>query len=224
MKVLLVEDDKNTLLYLQKGLSENGFIVDTASDGETADQLLSSVDFDIVILDVMLPGKNGWEILECLRKRGKTTPVLFLTASDQISDRLKGFSLGADDYLVKPFSFSELLARLRAVLRRSTIIRSDNIRIADLEIDFIHHKVSRAGKTIDLRPKEFALLSLLARRKTEILSRTYIAEHVWDMNFQGETNVVDVHIRRLRMRVDDPFEKKLIHTVRGVGYVLEEKS
>ncbi|MBF0502215.1 MAG: heavy metal response regulator transcription factor [Candidatus Riflebacteria bacterium] len=204
MKILVAEDDKNTFLFLQKGLTENGFVVDQAADGETAIHLLSSTEFDIVILDVMLPEKDGWEVLEDLRKRGKSTPVIFLTARDKVEDRLKGFDLGADDYLVKPFAFSELLARLRALLRRSASHRSDTLRIADLEIDLLRHKATRGGKQIDLRPKEFALLSLLARRAGETLSRTYIAEQVWEMNFQGETNVVDVHIRRLRISVDEP--------------------
>ena len=171
----------------------------------------------------MLPGRDGWSIMENLRKEGSLTPVLFLTARDTVQDRVRGLELGADDYLVKPFAFSELLARVRSVLRRGPTRQLGPIKIADLEIDLTAHRVSRAGKRLDLTPKEFALLSLLARRVGEVLSRTLIAEQIWDMNFDSDSNVVDVHVRRLRMKVDDPFESKLIHTVRGVGYVLEER-
>ena len=171
----------------------------------------------------MLPGRDGWSIMENLRKEGSLTPVLFLTARDTVQDRVRGLELGADDYLVKPFAFSELLARVRSVLRRGPTRQLGPIKIADLEIDLTAHRVSRGGKRLDLTPKEFALLSLLARRVGEVLSRTLIAEQIWDMNFDSDSNVVDVHVRRLRMKVDDPFESKLIHTVRGVGYVLEER-
>ena len=223
MKILVAEDDKNTLSYLSKGLSQSGFAVECAQDGEIASHLLDTVEFDIVILDVMLPGKTGWEVCDALRKSGKLTPVLFLTARDQVQDRLKGFELGADDYLVKPFAFSELLHRIREILRRSSNVRSDTIQIADLEVDFVRHKATRGGKVLNLRPKEFALLGLLLRRSGEVLSRTFIAEQIWDINFAGETNVVDVQVSRLRIVVDDPFPKKLIHSVRGIGYVLENR-
>jgi two-component system copper resistance phosphate regulon response regulator CusR len=172
----------------------------------------------------MLPQRDGWSILAELRRSGKQTPVLFLTARDAVPDRVKGLELGADDYLVKPFAFSELLARVRSVLRRRAGKAPDVLRIGDLEVDLLRHKATRGGKRLDLTAKQFALLALLARRSGEVLSRTLIAEQVWDMNFDSDTNVVDVHVRRLRAKVDDPFEQKLIHTVRGAGYVLEERS
>jgi two-component system copper resistance phosphate regulon response regulator CusR len=223
MKILLVEDDANTVLYLQKGLAENGFVVDVANGGETALHLASTADYDLVILDVMLPGHDGWAVLKELRRIGKQMPVVFLTARDAVEDRVKGLEAGADDYLVKPFAFSELLARIRTVLRRSSVPQQPLLRIADLEIDLMRHRATRAGKHLDLRPKEFALLELLARRSGEVLSRTFIAEQVWEMNFVSDSNVVDVHVRRLRKELDDPFDRKLIHTVWGSGYVLEDR-
>lgn len=223
MKVLLVEDDQNTVLYLVQGLTENGFIVDVAGRGEEALHLARANQYDVIVLDVMLPGGDGWYVVQELRKGSSRVPVLFLTARDSVEDRVRGLELGADDYLVKPFAFSELLARMRSLLRRSAQVTSEMLRIADLEIDLVRHKVHRGGNPLDLRPKEFALLTLLARRSGEVLSRTFIAEQVWDMNFQGESNVVDVHVRRLRARVDEPFDRKLIHTVWGVGYVLEDR-
>jgi two-component system copper resistance phosphate regulon response regulator CusR len=223
MHILIVEDDKKTAAYLSKGLSESGFIVDTTDKGEEGLRLACTLDYDLIILDVMLPGRDGWSVITEIRRIGKQTPVLFLTARDSVQDRVKGLELGADDYLVKPFAFSELLARTRSILRRSPVRQPEILRISDLEIDLLRHKATRGGKHLDLTPKEFALLSLLARRTGEVLSRTLIAEQVWDMNFDSDTNVVDVAVRRLRRKVDDPFEKKLIHTVRGVGYVLEDK-
>ncbi|MBZ5551059.1 MAG: winged helix-turn-helix domain-containing protein, partial [Acidobacteriia bacterium] len=175
-----------------------------------------------IVLDIMLPGKDGWSVLAELRRSGKETPVLFLTARDAVEDRVRGLHEGADDYLVKPFAFAELLERVRTLLRRSPVRQPETLRIGDLEIDSSRHRATRAGKRLDLTPKEFALLSLLARRKGEVLTRTLIAGQVWDMNFDSHTNVVEVHMRRLRAKVDDPFESKLIRTVRGVGYVLEE--
>lgn len=222
MRLLIVEDEKKTVAYLKKGLSENGFIVDVTVDGEDGSHLATTNDYDLIILDVMLPGKDGWSILADIRKEGKTAPVLFLTARDSVADKVRGLRLGADDYLIKPFSFSELLARIRSILRRSPVRQPDILRVDDLEIDIIRHKATRAGKRLDLSAKEFVLLSLLARRKGEVLSRTLIAEQVWDMNFDSDTNVVDVAIRRLRSKVDDSFAHKLIHTIRGMGYVLEE--
>lgn len=222
MRVLIVEDDKKTAAYLSKGLSENGFIVDATDRGEEGLRLAHTGDYDLVILDVMLPGRDGWSVIAEIRRSGKQTPVLFLTARDSVHDRVKGLELGADDYLVKPFAFSELLARTRSILRRSPVRQPETLRIADLEIDLLRHRVTRDGKYLDLTPKEFALLLLLARRTGEVLSRTLIAEQVWDMNFNSDTNVVDVAVRRLRRKVDDPFEKKLVHTVRGVGYVLKD--
>ncbi len=223
MKILIIEDEAKTAAYLQKGLSEEGFVADTAPTGDEGMRLAHLSPYDLIILDVMLPGRDGWSIMENLRKEGALTPVLFLTARDTVQDRVRGLELGADDYLVKPFAFSELLARVRSVLRRGPSRQLGALKLADLEIDLAAHRVSRAGKRLDLTPKEFALLSLLARRTGEVLSRTLIAEQIWDMNFDSDSNVVDVHVRRLRMKVDDPFETKLIHTVRGVGYVLEER-
>ena len=222
MRILLVEDEKKTVAYLKKGLGENGFVVDVATDGEDGSHLATTNDYDLIILDVMLPNKDGWSILADIRKEGKTTPVLFLTARDSVADKVRGLKSGADDFLIKPFSFSELLERIRSILRRSPVRQPDVLRVADLEIDVIRHKAARAGKRLDLSAKEFVLLSLLARRKGEVLSRTLIAEQVWDMNFDSDTNVVDVAIRRLRSKVYDPFSSKLIHTIRGMGYVLEE--
>jgi two-component system copper resistance phosphate regulon response regulator CusR len=224
MKVLIVEDEKKTAAYLRKGLTENGFTVDVATEGESGLHFALTHDYDLVILDVMLPEHDGWSILADLRRRGKQTPVLFLTARDAIADRVKGLELGADDYLVKPFAFSELLARLRSILRRRSASQPEVVRVADLEIDLLRHRATRGGRRLDLTPKEFALLALLARRSGEVLSRTLIAEQVWDMNFDSGTNVVDVHVRRLRVKVDEPFTCRLIHTIRGVGYVLEERS
>jgi two-component system copper resistance phosphate regulon response regulator CusR len=222
MKILVVEDEKKAAAYLRKGLAENGFVVDVAPDGEEGLHLARSGDYELVILDVMLPSRDGWSVLAELRRAGSQRPVLFLTAKDGLPDRVKGLNLGADDYLVKPFAFSELLARVRSILRRGPSRQSETLRRADLEIDLVRHRVARGGKKLDLTPKEFALLALLARRAGEVLSRTAIAEQVWDMNFDGGTNVVDVHVRRLRSKVDDPFERKLIHTVRGMGYVLDD--
>lgn len=221
MRILVVEDERKTAAYLSKGLWENGFVVDVADDGADGLHKARTEAYDLIILDVMLPGRDGWSILRNLRDARRTTPVLFLTARDTVSDRVKGLELGADDYLVKPFAFSELLARVRSVLRRGSARQPDVIQVADLEIDLPRHKITRSGKRIDLSPKEFSLLSLFARRAGEVLSRTLIAEQVWDVNFDSDTNVVDVHVRRLRAKIDDPFERKLIHTVRGVGYVLE---
>ncbi|MBI1917987.1 MAG: heavy metal response regulator transcription factor [Planctomycetes bacterium] len=223
MRILVVEDEEKTAAYLRKGLTENGFVVDVCSQGEDGLHLARTSGYDLIILDVMLPERDGWSILTELRQTGQQTPVLYLTARDAVQDRVKGLELGADDYLVKPFAFSELLARIRTILRRGPARQSDLVTVADLEIDLARHRANRGNQRLDLTPKEFLLLSLLARRKGEVLTRTLIAEQVWDMNFDSNTNVVDVHVRRLRLKVDDPFEKKLIHTVRGVGYVLEER-
>ena len=224
MKLLIVEDEPKTAAYLRKGLTEQGFVVDVCEQGDEGLVTARTTNYDLIILDVMLPERDGWSVLTELRRTGNTTPVLFLTARDTVQDRVKGLEIGADDYLVKPFAFSELLARIRNILRRSPNRHPDVLQVADLEIDFIRHKASRAGQRLDLTPKEFALLSLLARRQGEVLTRTLIAEQVWDMNFDSDTNVVDVHVRRLRSKADDPFDTKLIHTVRGVGYVLEERT
>ena len=220
MRLLIVEDEPKTGDYLKKGLGEHGYAVDVARTGADGLHLALESDFDLILLDVMLPGMNGWQVLAKLREQ-KDTPVLFLTARDQVDDRVKGLELGADDYLVKPFAFSELLARVRALLKRGKQAPADKLSVADLEIDPIRRRVIRAGQRMELTAKEYALLLLFLRRQTEVLSRTFIAEQVWDMNFDSDTNVVDVAVRRLRAKVDDPFEQKLIHAVRGVGYVCE---
>lgn len=222
VKILVVEDESKTAAYVRKGLTESGFVVDVAEDGTAGLDFARASDYDLIVLDIMLPGKDGWSVLAELRRSGKETPVLFLTARDAVEDRVRGLHEGADDYLVKPFAFAELLERVRTLLRRSPVRQPETLRIGDLEIDSSRHRATRAGKRLDLTPKEFALLSLLARRKGEVLTRTLIAGQVWDMNFDSHTNVVEVHMRRLRAKVDDPFERKLIRTVRGVGYVLEE--
>jgi two-component system copper resistance phosphate regulon response regulator CusR len=224
MKVLVIEDEVKTSRFLRKGLSEAGFVVDVAADGIQGLHLALEVEFDLIILDVMLPGMDGWQVLARLREAGRKVLLLMLTARDAVHERVRGFELGGDDYLVKPFAFSELLARVRSLLRRSTPRTQETIRAADLEIDLLRHRATRAGQKIDLTSKEFTLLTLLARRAGEVLSRTLIAEMVWDMNFDSDTNVVDVNVRRLRSKVDDPFSLKLIHTVRGAGYVLEAES
>ena len=221
--ILIIDDEVKTATYLKKGLEENGFVADIATNGHDGLGLAIDRFYDLIILDVMLPGIDGWQILRSLREKNVRSAVLMLTARDAVSDRVKGLELGADDYLVKPFSFYELLARVRNVLRHAAASRPDVIRISDLNIDPVRHKASRANVNLDLSPKEFSLLHFLAMRAGSVLSRTVIADHVWDMNFDCDTNVVDVAVRRLRAKVDDPFGKKLIHTVRGVGYVLEER-
>jgi two-component system copper resistance phosphate regulon response regulator CusR len=221
MHILIVEDEKKTAAFIKKGLSEENFTVDVCENGRDGLDLALNREYDLVLLDVMLPGIDGWEVLRRLRERGKETPVIMLTVLGEVEDRVKGLELGADDYLTKPFAFTELLARIHTILRRGPVRTSEVLRVGDLEIDFMAHRVSRAGKRLDLTPKEFALLSLLARRSGEAMSRTRIGERIWDIGFESDTNVVDVHMRRLRMKVDDPFETKLIHTVRGIGYVLE---
>jgi two-component system copper resistance phosphate regulon response regulator CusR len=223
MKILVVEDEKKSALYLEKGLREADHDVDVAEDGDTGLKKAISGEYDLIILDVMLPGRDGWSVMSEMRKAGKRTPVLFLTARDGVDDRVKGLELGADDYLVKPFAFSELLARVRSILRRNPQRQPELIKIGDLELDLFKQRALRAGKKLDLTPKEFSLLSLLARRVGEALSRDTIAEQVWDMNFDSDTNVVDVHVRRLRSKLDDPYEKKMIQTVRGVGYVIHDQ-
>ena len=222
MKVLIIEDEAKTGDYLRKGLRENDFIVDLATDGVEGLHLALTGEYDIIVLDVTLPDKDGWQVLQELRL-SKEVPVIFLTARDKVEDRVKGLELGADDYLVKPFAFSELLARIRTLLRRGKIQQAEIFRIADLELDPIRRRATRGQSRIDLTAKEFALLHLFLRRKGEVLSRTYIAEQVWDMNFDSDTNVVEVAIRRLRAKIDDNFNKELLHTIRGMGYVMEER-
>jgi two-component system copper resistance phosphate regulon response regulator CusR len=224
MKILVVEDEKKSALHLEKGLRESGYEVDVAEQGDVGLQMAIDNDYDVIVLDVMLPGRDGWSVMSELRASGKDTPVLFLTARDGVEDRVKGLELGADDYLVKPFAFSELLARVKSILRRNPQRQPEIVKIGDLELDLFKQRAARAGKKLELTPKEFALLSLLARRAGEPLSRDAIATEVWDMNFDSDTNVVDVHVRRLRSKLDDPYEKKLIQTVRGIGYVINEQS
>ncbi len=223
MKILVIEDEHKTGDYLRQGLAESGFLTELAGNGVDGLHQALTGDFDLLVLDVMLPGLDGWQVLERLRQGGKQMPVLFLTARDQIEDRVKGLELGADDYLVKPFAFSELLARVRTLLRRGKASLAPTVlRAADLELDLLRRRVTRAGNRIDLTAKEFALLELLLRRQGEVLPRSMIASQVWDMNFDSDTNVIDVAIRRLRAKVDDPFVPRLIRTARGMGYVLEE--
>jgi two-component system copper resistance phosphate regulon response regulator CusR len=224
MKILIIEDEVKTAKFLKKGLSEAGYVIDTAGDGLEGLHLAQEIDFDLVILDVMLPVLDGWQVLARLREASRQSLVLMLTARDTVHERVRGFELGTDDYLVKPFAFSELLARVRSLLRRSTPRPQETVRMADLEIDLLRQRATRAGQKLELTSKEFLLLTLLARRPGEVLSRTLIAESVWDMNFDSDTNVVDVNVRRLRSKVDDPFPVKLIHTVRGAGYVFESET
>jgi len=224
MKILVIEDEVKTAKFLKKGLSEAGYVIDLAADGLDGLHLAQEVDFDLVILDVMLPMLDGWQVLARLRETERRVLVLMLTARDAVHERVRGFELGADDYLVKPFAFSELLARVRSLSRRSTPRPQETLRMADMEIDLLRHRATRAGQRLDLTSKEFLLLTLLARRAGEVLSRTLIAESVWDMNFDSNSNVVDVNVRRLRSKVDDPFPVKLIHTVRGAGYVFESEA
>lgn len=223
MKILIVEDEPKTGEYLRQGLNEAGFVADLAATGSDGLHLALHGEYDLVILDVMLPELDGWQVLASLRRRGLEMPVLFLTARDQVEDRVKGLELGADDYLVKPFSFAELLARVRTILRRGRGggLDSNVLRVADLELDLLRRRVTRGGKRIDLTAKEFGLLELLMRRQGEVLPRSLIASQVWDMNFDSDTNVIEVAMRRLRLKVDDGQLVKLIQTVRGMGYVLE---
>ncbi|MDW5500939.1 heavy metal response regulator transcription factor [Pseudomonas lundensis] len=223
MRILVVEDDISTGDYLKKGLGEAGYSVDLARNGTDGLFLALEHGYDAIVLDVMLPGLDGWQIIEVLRKKSDV-PILFLTARDGVQDRIHGLELGADDYLIKPFSFTELVLRLRTLLRRGTVREADHYVIADLQLDVLRRKAVRQEQVIPLTNKEFMLLHLLVRREGEVLSRTMIASQVWDMNFDSDTNVVDVAIKRLRAKIDRPFEVKLIHSVRGIGYVCEPRS
>jgi two-component system copper resistance phosphate regulon response regulator CusR len=225
MKILIVEDEPKTGEYLQQGLTEAGFVVDLARNGLDGLHLGTTEPYDLIILDVMLPDLDGWRLLQALREAGKQAPVLFLTARDSIDDRVKGLEIGADDYLVKPFAFAELLARVRTLLRRgATGSIETTLKVADLELDLMRRRATRAGQRIQLTAKEFALLELLIRHQSEVLPRSLIASQVWDMNFDSDSNVIDVAIRRLRGKIDDAFQPKLIHTVRGMGYMIDAAS
>lgn len=222
MKVLIVEDETKTGEYLQKGLREAGYNTDLAQEGTDGLHLALTTDYDLIILDVMLPVVDGWQILQTIRQSGQSVPVLFLTAKDSVEDRVKGLEIGADDYLVKPFAFAELLARVRTLMRRGrNSTEPTTLMVDDLQLDLLRRRVMRGGHRIDLTAKEFALLELLMRREGEVLPRSLIASQVWDMNFDSDTNVIEVAMRRLRNKVDEPFDTKLIQTVRGMGYVLE---
>jgi two-component system copper resistance phosphate regulon response regulator CusR len=223
MHILLIEDDIKTGEYLKKGLSDSGYKVDWANHGTDGLHMALEHRYDLLVLDVMLPGLDGWQIIEMLRAR-RDIPVFFLTARDQLQDRIKGLQLGAEDYLVKPFSFTELLLRIRTILRRGVVRAADHFHLADLELDLLRRRVTRQQQVITLSNKEFALLHLLLRREGDVLSRAQIASVVWDMNFDSDTNVVDVAIKRLRARIDVGYPVKLIHTVRGIGYVCEVRS
>ncbi|KKN59332.1 hypothetical protein LCGC14_0543150 [marine sediment metagenome] len=222
VKILVAEDEPKTGVYLKQGLAEAGFVVDLVTNGIDAVQQAHDEEYDLLILDVMMPGLDGWQVLERARAAGSETPALFLTARDQVEDRVKGLELGADDYLVKPFAFSELLARVRSLLRRGTNATvQTSLAIADMQVDLLKRRVERGGKRIDLTAKEFMLLELLLRRRGEVLSKSLIASKVWDINFDSDTNIIEVAIRRLRAKIDDDFPVKLIQTVRGMGYFID---
>jgi len=223
MKILIVEDEPKTAAFVQRGFAEEGFVVDVATDGADGLHLATTGDYDAIVLDVMLPQRDGWSVLQAIREHRPDQPVILLTALDAVSHRVKGLAAGADDYLVKPFAFSELHARVRNLLRRTPVRRAEELNYDDLEMDRARHRAARSGQPIDLAPQEYRLLEYLLRHPGEVLTRTRLAEQVWDMNFDGDSNVVDVAVRRLRRKVDDPFEHKLIHTIRGVGYVLERR-
>ncbi len=223
MRILVVDDEDKTAAYLSEGLTENGFTVDIANNGQDGLMLANKNIYDLIILDVMLPALDGWGVMAGIRRSRPDVRVLFLTACDEVEEKVKGLELGADDYLIKPFAFSELLARIRMLLRRSAGRQNSHLIIADLNINLIEHRATRHSQKLDLTPKEFSLLTFLAQRQGEVLSRQFISSEVWNINFDTDTNIVDVAIRRLRQKVDDPFDVKLIHSIRGIGYTLEER-
>lgn len=223
LKILIIEDEPKTATFVKKAFAEEGFVVDVAMDGADGLHLATTGDYEVIVLDVMLPKRDGWWVLQEIRKHRQNQPVILLTALDAVSHRVKGLNSGADDYLVKPFAFSELLARVRNILRRAPARQTELLRLADLEIDLLRHRAVRSDKPLDLAPQEYRLLEYFLRHPEEVITRTRLAEQVWDINFDGDSNVVDVAVRRLRRKVDDPFARKLIHTLRGVGYVLEDR-
>jgi two-component system, OmpR family, copper resistance phosphate regulon response regulator CusR len=218
MRVLVVEDEKPIASFIKKGLTEQGYAVDVAVDGDEALRFLDAFEFDLVVLDIMLPRYDGIEVCRTVRKRGLKVPILMLTARDTVEDRVMGLDSGADDYLVKPFAFAELLARLRALARREPAVSGNTLEVGDLRLDTTTRQATREGKPIDLTNKEYSLLEYLMRHPNQVLTRTMIAEHVWNYDFDSATNVIDVHIRYLRRKVDDPFATRLIQTARGAGY------
>jgi two-component system copper resistance phosphate regulon response regulator CusR len=226
MRILVVEDEVKTSGFLKKGFAELSIVADVVEDGEGGLNRAYTGDYDFIILDVMLPKRDGWSVIAELRRRGKETPVIMLTARDAVPDRIRGLELGVDDYLVKPFSFFELYARIRTILRRGPTLKQEVMHVADLEIDLVRQRVTRGGKRLDLTHKEFSLLSLLVSKSGEVISKMRIAERIWNSDYDDyakTSNIIDVHMARLRAKVDEPFENKLIHTVRGMGYVLEER-
>lgn len=223
MKILLIEDEKKVASFIKRGLEEEFFTVDVAYDGEKGEFMALTSEYDLIILDILLPKKNGLDVLKSLRANKIDTPILILTAKGSIEDKVEGLNLGADDYLTKPFAFAELLARVRTLLRRSSSEKSNIIKVADLELDIVKHTVKRGDKIIDLTAREFALLEYMIRNKGRVLTRTMIAEHIWDYHFDTGSNIIDVYIRRLRKKIDEGFPKKLIHTIRGVGYTINEE-
>lgn len=223
MKILVIEDEPKAAAYLRQGLTESGFTVDTAPDGESGLRAAETWEYDLVICDVMLPVRDGFSVVAALRRGGRRTPILLVTARDQVDDRVHGLDLGADDYIAKPFAFAELLARVRAILRRAFSGEPDVYQVADLAVDVRRRRVERGGRRIDLTPREFALLQFFLEHTGEVIPRTLITDRVWGMNFDSDTNVLDVQIRRLRAKIDEQASAPLLHTVRGVGYVLEDR-
>ncbi len=224
MRLLVVEDEPGIAAFLKQGLTEEGYAVDVAEDGDQGVEFALSAPYDAIVLDLLLPRKNGWEVCAELRRRSIRTPILMLTARGAVEDRVRGLDTGADDYLLKPFAFPELLARLRALLRRPAISLPTRLQVRNLTLDPVTRRVERAGRPIELTPREFSLLELFMRHPGQVLSRTQIAEHVWDYNFYHQSNVVDVYVRYLRKKIDEGFRPRLIHTVRGVGYKMEARA
>jgi heavy metal response regulator len=220
MRLLLIEDEEKVARFIVKGLVAERFAVDVASEGDKGLELARAYSYDLIILDLMLPGLSGTDVLRLVRRQNERVPVLVLTARDAITDKVQHFEIGADDYLTKPFAFAELLVRVKALLRRGAVSRANVLRVADLEIDRLTQQVRRGGQRIELTGKEYSLLEYLMTNAGRVLSRTMIIEHVWDQSFDGATNIVDVYVRHLRNKVDEPFERKLIRTVRGVGYAI----